>query len=226
MSESIQRRIRSFVMRQGRITSAQQDALDRLWPQFGIERGDSPLATNELFPTQNPITLEVGFGNGSSLATMACEYPERNFIGIEVHRPGVGNLLRLIEEHQLSNVRVMDDDAVEILKHRVSNESIDRFQLFFPDPWHKKKHRKRRIVQPEFTALIAQKLVADGIFHMATDWKDYARHMEKVMEAAPDFTSISDTPFSPRPDYRPLTKFEDRGLKLGHGVWDLIYKKV
>ncbi|CAA6826735.1 MAG: tRNA (guanine46-N7-)-methyltransferase (EC [uncultured Thiotrichaceae bacterium] len=226
MSETIQRRIRSFVMRQGRITSAQHDALERLWPHYGIERGDSVLDMNTLFPTQNPITLEVGFGNGSSLATMASEYPERNFIGIEVHRPGVGNLLRLIEEHQLSNVRVMDDDAVEILKHRVPNGCIDRFQLFFPDPWHKKKHRKRRIVQLEFTTLIAQKLVMEGIFHMATDWKDYARHMEKVMEAAPDFTSISDTPFSPRPDYRPLTKFEDRGLKLGHGVWDLIYKKV
>lgn len=226
MAESIQRRIRSFVMRQGRITNAQQDALERLWPQFGVERGDSMLDINELFPSQNAVTLEIGFGNGSSLATMASEHPERNFIGIEVHRPGVGNLLRLIEEHQLSNVRVMDDDAVEILKHRIPNGSIERFQLFFPDPWHKKKHRKRRIVQAEFTALIAQKLVADGVFHMATDWKDYARHMEKVMEAAPDFTSISDTPFSPRPDYRPLTKFEDRGLKLGHGVWDLIYKKV
>lgn len=226
MAESIQRRIRSFVMRQGRITSAQQDALERLWPEFGIERADTVLAMSELFPTQNPVTLEVGFGNGSSLATMASENPERNFIGIEVHRPGVGNLLRLIEEYQLDNVRVMDDDAVEILKQRIPDGSIERFQLFFPDPWHKKKHRKRRIVQAEFTALIAQKLSAKGVFHMATDWKDYARHMEKVMEAAPDFTSVSDTPFSPRPDYRPLTKFEDRGLKLGHGVWDLIYKKV
>lgn len=226
MTESIKRRVRSFVMRQGRITNAQRDALERFWAVFGIERGNTPLNMGELFPNNNPITLEVGFGNGSSLATMAEKNPKRNFIGIEVHRPGVGNLLRLIDEYQLSNVRVMDDDAVEILKERIPHESLDRFQLFFPDPWHKKKHKKRRIVQTDFAALIAQKLTANGIFHMATDWEDYSHHMAKVMEAAPDFRSISDTPFSPRPDYRPLTKFEDRGLKLGHGVWDLIYKKV
>lgn len=227
MSEaSIKRRVRSFVIRQGRITKAQRDALERLWSQFGIERGDTMLDLEALFPVKNPITLEVGFGNGSSLATMAQKNPDQNFIGIEVHRPGVGNLIRLIEEYQLSNVRVMDDDAVDILNRRIPDNSLDRLQLFFPDPWHKKKHNKRRIVQAEFTALVAQKLTDQGVFHMATDWEDYSRHMAAVMEASPEFTSMGNSPFSSRPDGRPLTKFEDRGLKLGHGVWDLIYKKV
>ena len=219
------REIRSFVMRQGRITKAQQHALEHVWPELGIERGSSELDMDSLFPKKQPITMEIGFGNGASLADMAMAYPERNFIGIEVHTPGVGNILRLIDEHNIINLRVMDDDAVQILKERIADNSVDRFQLFFPDPWHKKKHNKRRIVQPEFVKMLARKLSPEGIFHMATDWEEYALHMEEVMEAAEDFTSIGNSPYSPRPDYRPLTKFENRGLKLGHGVWDLIYRK-
>jgi tRNA (guanine-N7-)-methyltransferase len=218
------RAIRSFVLRQGRLTKGQQYALEHLWPLYGIEKTNSPLNFTTLFEQDAPITLEIGFGNGDSLAVMAKEAPERNFLGIEVHRPGVGRLLHLIKEYELSNLRVIHDDAVEVLKHRIPKHSIDRVQLFFPDPWHKKKHNKRRIVQTDFVQLIHSLLNANGIFHLATDWEAYALHMSNVMEAAKNFESLSATPFSKKPDSRPLTKFENRGLKLGHGVWDLLYK--
>ena len=225
MSEKYMRPVRSFVLRQGRLTKGQDDALQRLWPLFGIERGDTPLSLESLFETKAPITLEIGFGDGVSLATMAAQDPERNFIGIEVHRPGVGRLLHLIEENSLTNLKVMDDDAVEIIKNRIPDGSLDRVQLFFPDPWHKKRHNKRRIVQDEFVSLIASKLSVKGVFHLATDWEPYAEHMAEVMEASNDFSSLADSPYSPKPDARPITKFETRGLKLGHGVWDLLYQK-
>ncbi len=225
-SDKYMRPVRSFVLRQGRLTKGQEDALERLWPQFGIERGDSLLAIDSLFANNNPITLEIGFGDGVSLATMAANAPEQNFIGIEVHRPGVGRLLHLIEENNLTNLRVMDDDAVQIIKHRIPDGSLDRVQLFFPDPWHKKRHNKRRIVQDDFVALIASKLTAKGVFHLATDWEEYAEHMAEVMEASVDFKSQANQPYSEKPASRPTTKFETRGLKLGHGVWDLLYEKV
>jgi len=220
------RPVRSFVLRQGRLTKSQEQALSNEWPIFGIERGESELQLNSLFSNDAPITLEIGFGNGVSLATMAEQSPDKNFVGIEVHRPGVGRLLHLIKEKQLSNLRVMDDDAVEIIKNRIPENSLDRIQLFFPDPWHKKRHNKRRIVQPDFVSLISTRLKKGGVFHMATDWEPYAEHMAEVMEASLEFKSLSDTPYSPKPDSRPTTKFENRGLKLGHGVWDLIYEKV
>ena len=220
------RPVRSFVLRQGRLTKGQEDALQRLWPKFGIERGDSLLNMDDLFENDAPITLEIGFGDGVSLATMAANAPQQNFIGIEVHRPGVGRLLHLIEENNLSNLRVMDDDAVQIIKNRIPDACLDRVQLFFPDPWHKKRHNKRRIVQDEFVQLIASKLGSKGVFHLATDWEEYAEHMAEVMEASTDFTSQADQPFSPKPETRPTTKFETRGLKLGHGVWDLLYEKL
>lgn len=227
--ESRNRTIRSFVLRQGRLTKGQQHAIDNLWPVLGIETPSdaTPLDLTELFGNTNPITLEIGFGNGESLAQMAYAAPERNFIGIEVHMPGVGHLLHRVEELGLQNVRVMNTDAVEVLQKQIPANSLDRVQLFFPDPWHKKKHHKRRIVQAEFVSLIASRLQTQGIFHLATDWENYAEYMAEVMQASPNFTNQaqSDTPYSPRPDYRPLTKFENRGLRLGHGVWDLLYQK-
>lgn len=226
MSENLHlRKIRSFVLRQGRITQAQKKAMETLWPIFGIERGETSLDFCTLFGNDAPVTLEIGFGNGASLAEMAISAPDKNFVGIEVHPPGVGNLLRLIGEHDLKNIRILDDDAVEILIHRIPESSLDCVQLYFPDPWHKKKHNKRRIVKPEFVSLLASRLKDGGIFHMATDWEHYAMQMETVMLASTEFKSKFETAFAPRPDYRPLTKFEQRGLKLGHGVWDLVYKK-
>ncbi|MCL4112766.1 UNVERIFIED_CONTAM: hypothetical protein GTU68_021784 [Idotea baltica] len=219
------RPVRSFVLRQGRLTKGQDDALTRLWPQFGIERGDAELDMASLFDSDASITLEIGFGDGVSLATMAANAPEQNFIGIEVHRPGVGRILHLIEENNLTNLRVMDDDAVQIIINRIPDGSLDRVQLFFPDPWHKKRHNKRRIVQTDFVKLIASKLNTRGVFHLATDWEPYAEHVAEVMEASSDFESQADQPYSPKPQSRPTTKFETRGVKLGHGVWDLLYQK-
>lgn len=224
--EKFMRPLRSFVLRQGRLTKGQLHALEHFWPRFGIERADTELNISELFGSTAPVTLEIGFGDGVSLATMAEADPERNFIGIEVHKPGVGRLLNLIDEKKLENVRVMDDDAVQIIKQRIPDESLDRVQLFFPDPWHKKRHNKRRIVQHDFVALISKKLKRTGVFHLATDWQEYAEHMAEVMEASPDFKSLADGPYAEKPEERPTTKFEKRGLKLGHGVWDLLYRKV
>lgn len=222
------RPIRSFVLRQGRKTKAQQHALDHYWSDFGIEEADTPLDFAKIFGNDQLVTLEIGFGNGESLATMAQAAPERNFVGIEVHSPGVGHLLHLVNEYQLQNVRVLACDAAEILKRRIVPGSLERLQLFFPDPWHKKRHNKRRIVQPEFVTLVAKLLHQNGVFHMATDWEDYALHMAEVMVASSEFANCHTgaSPYSPRPDYRPLTKFEQRGLKLGHGVWDLLYYKL
>ncbi|UJS24845.1 tRNA (guanosine(46)-N7)-methyltransferase TrmB [Thiothrix winogradskyi] len=221
------RAIKSFVLRQGRVTKAQEEALTNLWPVFGIEPSGTPLDFPTLFGRVAPVTLEIGFGNGDSLAQMAAAAPERDFIGIEVHTPGVGHLLKLIGDQGLQNVRVMNTDAVEILQQRIPIHSLDRVQLFFPDPWHKKKHHKRRIVQLPFVSLLASRLQTGGVFHMATDWENYAEYMADVMQTSPDFVNLaSQPPYSPRPDTRPLTKFENRGLKLGHGVWDLLYQKI
>ena len=224
MTEKFNRTIRSFVLRQGRLTKGQEYALEFLWPIYGVDQADSIIDFQNLFNRDAPITLEIGFGNGDSLADMARAAPERDFIGIEVHRPGVGRLLHLIKEYELTNLRVINDDAVEILKQRIPKHSLDRVQLFFPDPWHKKKHNKRRIVQDDFVKLIHSLLQTNGVFHLATDWEAYAEHMAEVMESNPQFQSLAPSPFSERPDDRPLTKFENRGLKLGHGVWDLLYK--
>ena len=220
------RTVRSFVLRQGRLTRGQEQAIENVWPLYGIEREDVLLDLQVLFGNTAPVTLEIGFGDGVSLAKMAKEAPERNFIGIEVHRPGIGRLLHLIDEQALTNVRVMDGDAVEIIKNRIPERSLDRVQLFFPDPWHKKRHNKRRIVQSEFASLISSRLKTGGVFHLATDWEPYAEHMAEVMEASTQFASLTNSAYSPKPESRPTTKFERRGLKLGHGVWDLLYKKL
>lgn len=219
------RTVRSFVLRQGRLTSGQEVALEKVWPIFGIEVSDDVLDFTKIFGRQAPITLEIGFGNGDSLATMAKNAPERDFVGIEVHRPGVGRLLHLIEEYELNNLRVIRDDAVEVIKNNIAENSLNCVQLFFPDPWHKKKHNKRRIVQPDFVSLLASRIQEGGIFHMATDWQEYAEHMAEVMEAHADFESIGNSPYSEKPERRPETKFERRGLDRGHGVWDLLYPR-
>ncbi len=234
------RPIRSFVRREGRLTRGQQRALDGLWTRFGIDsagpdaleaervaRNDPPLALDNLFGRATPgdRVLEIGFGNGASLAEMAASHPNNDYLGIEVHRPGVGNLLRLLGERGIDNVRVIHDDAVQVLKHRLPDACVDRVQLYFPDPWHKKRHHKRRIVSPAFAALVGRKLKPGGLFHLATDWEDYARQMMEVLSAAPGYRNLAGQgQYSPHPDWRPLTKFEQRGQRLGHGVWDLLFE--
>jgi len=219
------RRIRSFVRREGRLTPGQQRALDELWPRYGMA-ADTSLVASVAFGRTAPLTLEIGFGNGASLAAMARQDTESNYVGIEVHRPGVGHLLKQIETERLENVRIYCHDAVEILNQCIDDHSLDRVLLFFPDPWHKKKHHKRRIVQPPFASLLARKLKRGGVFHMATDWQAYAEHMLEVMDSATAFSNAAGKQnYSERPDYRPTTKFEQRGRRLGHGVWDLVYRR-
>ena len=219
------RTIRSFVRREGRLTPGQQRAINELWAQFALDEGDDLLDLNQLFNRKAPKIIEIGFGNGASLAEMAKSKPDTDFLGIEVHRPGVGQLLNLIDKNGLSNLRVACTDAVELLKHRIADNSLDRLQLFFPDPWHKKRHHKRRIIQPDFVKLLAKKIKLGGHLHMATDWQHYAEQMLTDFSDNTNFKNCADDKYIPRPDYRPLTKFEHRGQKLGHGIWDLLYKR-
>ena len=221
------RAIRSYTLRQGRLTPAQQRAMDELFPRFGIPSAETPLDFDALFGRAAPRILEIGFGNGDSLAAIAQTHPDNDYLGVEVHTPGVGHLLLKIEELALTNLRVMRDDAVEVLTHRIADASLDAVYLFFADPWPKKRHHKRRIVQEEFAQLLRRKLKPGGRFHMATDWENYAQHMLEVMSAAAGFRNTSPSGgYVPRPDYRPLTKFEQRGQRLGHGVWDLIFERI
>lgn len=220
------RRIRSFVMRTGRMTPGQQRALEQQWPHYGLEADGQPLDLPRVFGRTAPVTLEIGFGMGDSLLSMAGAAPERDFIGIEVHLPGVGRLINRAHEAGVQNLRVMKDDAVQILEQQIEDGALDRVQIFFPDPWHKKRHHKRRLIQPEFVALLARKLSPGGWLHLATDWGNYAEHMLEVMQAAPDFENTVDEGFLPeRPAFRPETKFEQRGKRLGHGVWDLVFER-
>ncbi len=219
------REIRSFVRREGRITPGQKRALQQLWPRYGLEPGQriDPVG---IFRRRAPLTLEIGFGNGESLADMAAREPGTDFIGIEVHRPGVGHLLQALDGQALNNVRVFNEDAIKVLRDSLPDGCLDRLLLFFPDPWHKKRHHKRRIVQPAFVELVAGKLKPGGILHMATDWEDYAGHMLEVMNRSAEFRNCAtDGQYSEKPDYRPVTKFERRGKKLGHGVWDLLFER-
>ncbi|MCW8918583.1 MAG: tRNA (guanosine(46)-N7)-methyltransferase TrmB [Gammaproteobacteria bacterium] len=221
------RRIRSFVRREGRLTPGQQRAMTELFPRFGIETGEGLLDLDALFGRSAPRILEIGFGDGESLAEIARNHPEQDYLGIEVHRPGVGHLLMRIEELGLTNLRVMSDDAVVVLEQRLADGILDGLQLFFPDPWHKKKHHKRRQVQPAWAQLVRRKLKLGGRLHLATDWQNYAEQMLEVLSAAEGFRNTSPTgDYLPKPDYRPETKFERRGLRLGHGVWDLVFEKV
>lgn len=219
-------RIKSFVLRQGRMSKAQQAALDKLWPAFGLEPQGEALDLTQLFGRIAPTYLEIGFGMGTSLAAMAQANPECNYIGIEVHRPGVGALCKLIEEQGLTNIRLFNHDAIEVLAQRIPQNSLAGVYLFFPDPWHKARHKKRRILNAEFADKIAQYLTTGGEFHMATDWQDYAEQMMDVMSNAKAYENkAGKSQYMPRPDYRPLTKFEQRGQRLGHGVWDLMFIK-
>ena len=220
------RKVRSFVKREGRLTKGQAKALEDNWSTMGLNHQDGLLDFTKVFGNDNPVVLEIGFGMGKSLVEMAKNAPNTNFIGIEVHRPGVGACLMDASEAGVTNLRVYEHDAVEVLADCIADSSLAKLQLFFPDPWHKKRHHKRRIVQPEFVENLRSKLKIGGVFHMATDWENYAEHMLEVMTAAEKFKNQSETnDYMPRPDDRPLTKFEQRGHRLGHGVWDLMFER-
>jgi tRNA (guanine-N7-)-methyltransferase len=220
-------RIRSFVLREGRLTQGQQRAFERLWPFFGVQFDGTTLNLQQLFGNDHPVYLEIGFGDGESIAQMAACNPHNNYLGVEMHRPGVGHLLLKMEQQSLSNVRVIRHDAVDVLRQGLTDTSLAGLYLFFPDPWHKRRHNKRRILQPAFVDEIARVLRPGGIFHAATDWKEYARYMMRVMTAADLFfeNCAGDGCYAPRPDYRLLTKFEQRGQHLGHDVWDLNFRR-
>lgn len=220
------RKIKSFVLRQGRLTTAQQNALDNHWSDYGIDYSEQFLDFTKLFGNKNEVVLEIGFGNGDSLLQQVINQPQFNFIGIEVHGPGVGHLIHNACKEDIRNIKVIRHDAIEVLDNQIADNSIKQLQLFFPDPWHKKRHHKRRIIKPEFITLIRHKLIDGGTFHMATDWQHYADQMLDQMDNADGFSNTSGKgTFSVTKGDRCETKFERRGLKLGHGVWDLIYKK-
>ncbi len=218
------RPIRSFVKREGKLTKGQQNAIDQAWSKFGVDLDESPLDLSALFGRDAPVVLEIGFGNGVSLAEMAADSQEYNFFGIEVHKPGVGSLLVQVRQQELQNVRVSGDDAVQVLEKQIPDESLDRVQIFFPDPWHKKRHHKRRLIQAPFVETLVRKLKNNGKIHVATDWENYAEH---ILEVLSDCQSLRNTAngYAPKPDYRPGTKYEARGVRLGHGVWDLVFQK-
>lgn len=218
------RHIRSFVLRQGRVSTAQQRAIDTLLPRFGIAYAPQPLDLDQIFGRSAPKILEIGFGMGDSTATIAKANPGNDYLALEVHTPGVGNLLKLIDAEQLSNIRVMQHDAVEVLRDMIADESLSGVHIFFPDPWHKARHNKRRLIQAPFIAKLVQKLEPGGYIHVATDWQDYAEQVLSVLCAEPLLENTA-ADYAPRPAYRPLTKFEQRGLKLGHGVWDLVFRR-
>jgi tRNA (guanine-N7-)-methyltransferase len=220
------RRVRSFVRREGRLTAGQRHALEVLWPRYGIASDGGVIDAAEVFGRVAPVTLEIGFGNGESLAAQAEHHPERDFIGIEVHRPGVGHLLVEIQRRGLTNVRIVNEDAVDVLERRIRPASLDAVQVFFPDPWHKKRHHKRRLIQPVFVRLIASRLRLGGMLHLATDWDDYAAQMQTALREAADlFEPEGPQPVPERPAQRPATRFERRGERLGHRVSDFLYRR-
>jgi len=219
-----QRSVRSFVRREGRLTGGQQRALETLWPRFGVDFDGVLLDLDRVFCRQAPRVLEIGFGDGESLLYMAANDPGTDYLGVEVHRPGMGHLLLQAQALDLSNLRVISADAVVVLAHGLPDAGLDRVQIFFPDPWPKKRHHKRRLIQPDFLRLTARALKPGGRLHLATDWEDYAGHMLQVLEAAEDFVNTANG-FAPRPAYRPLTRFERRGQRLGHDVWELIFQR-
>ena len=220
------RKIRSFVLRQGRFTDAQQRAFDELWPRFGLAYAGTPRDFDAAFVRRAPRILEIGFGNGEALRYSAQRDPARDHVGIEVHAPGVGRLLNALAADAATNVKLYHHDAVEVLEHEIADGSLDEARIYFPDPWHKKRHHKRRLVNPEFAALLVRKLAPGGRLHLATDWQDYAEQMWDVLDATPGIANRAGPRGSvPRPDWRPQTHFEARGLRLGHGVWDLLYDR-
>jgi tRNA (guanine-N7-)-methyltransferase len=216
--------IRSYVLRQGRFSPAQQRAYAELMPRFGVPFAAKPLDFNALFGRTAPVVVEIGSGMGETTARIAADHPGTDYLAIEVHAPGVGSLLRQVEEQALTNVRVVAYDAVEVLREMIPAGSLSGIHVFFPDPWPKKRHHKRRLVQPDFAALAASRLAAGGQLHVATDWQEYAEHVLAVLSATPGLANTAEA-FVPRPATRPETKFERRGLKLGHGVWDILFTR-
>ncbi|MHB8345567.1 MAG: tRNA (guanosine(46)-N7)-methyltransferase TrmB [Acidiferrobacterales bacterium] len=222
------RQIRSFVRREGRITTAQRRALADLWPRYGVaDSGGGRLDLRALFGRTASVILEIGFGDGQSLCAMAAAHPEQDYLGVEIHRPGVGRLLRALEAQVIGNVRVICEDACSVLANRIQDAQLQGIHLFFPDPWPKVRHHKRRLVQPDFVQLLRLRLVVGGYLHLATDWEHYAQHMMTVLSEAPGFENACGSgSFAPRPQDRPFTKFERRGQRLGHGVWELIFRRT
>ena len=230
MSQSEQptprRGIRSFTLRQGRFSQGQQRAYSDHWAEYGLTLEQGALNPERVFGRQAPLVLEIGYGMGQSLAQMAAAEPDKDFIGIEVHQPGVGSLLSQIAEAGLTNLRTYHTDAMQVLAQCIAAQSLARVQIFFPDPWPKKRHHKRRLIQPEVVALLGEKLAPGGVLHLATDWQPYAEHMLEVLQQALGLDNLyPETDYAPRPEQRPLTKFEQRGQRLGHGVWDLMFRK-
>ena len=225
------RRIRSFVLRQGRVTKGQANALETQWPKYGVEYGFQPIDLNTLFGRNDlkiqpsKKILEIGFGMGETTAKIAQTLPDYDFLAAEVHTPGVGALLKLIEELALTNIRIVQHDVVEVLQNMVADASLDGVHIFFPDPWHKKRHHKRRLIQAEFVKLLCSKLKLGGYLHVATDWQEYAEWVLEVLNAEPQLQNTAKD-YAEKPSYRPLTKFENRGIKLGHGVWDMVFTRI
>ena len=219
------RPIRSYVLRQGRISNAQQRAWEALLPRYGIPFRAALLDLDAAFGRPAPKLLEIGFGMGETTAIVAAAHPENDYLGIEVHRPGVGSVLRLIAERGLENVRVIQHDAVEVLQDMIRPASLDGVHIFFPDPWPKLRHHKRRLIQPPFVALLSERLRAGGYLHVATDWAHYAEQVLAVLGAESRLANTA-RGYAPRPDYRPLTRFEERGLRLGHDVYDIVFRRV
>ena len=227
------RHIRSYVLRQGRVSPAQQRAVETLLPRFGIPYTAQPLDLDQAFGRAAPKILEIGFGMGDSTATIALAHPRNDYLALEVHTPGVGNLLKLIDAQQIPNIRIMQHDAVEVLRDMIGDATLDGVHIFFPDPWHKARHNKRRLIQSPFVAQLVQKLKPacpelgrrGGYIHVATDWQDYAEQVLAVLSAEPLLENTA-ADYAPRPEYRPLTKFEQRGIRLGHGVWDLVFRRI
>ncbi|MEO6423570.1 MAG: tRNA (guanosine(46)-N7)-methyltransferase TrmB [Candidatus Nitrotoga sp.] len=217
--------IRSYVLRQGHISNAQQRCLDTLLPIYGIPYLCQPLDLENVFGTNATNILEIGFGMGETTAAIAQSHPQNNYLALEVHTPGVGSLLKLIEELGLKNIRIVQHDAVEVLRDMLADDVLDGVHIYFPDPWHKARHNKRRLIQPPFVAQLVKKIKPGGYIHVATDWQDYAEQVLTVMSGETSLENTA-THYAPRPAYRPLTKFEQRGLRLGHGVWDLVFKKL
>jgi tRNA (guanine-N7-)-methyltransferase len=217
-------RIKSFVTRAGRLSPAQDRAIQTLGPTFCLPFEKTLLDSAAAFGRTAPLILEIGTGMGETTAHIAALMPEKNFLGVEVHTPGIGSLLKRIGEQSLSNLRLMQHDAFEVITHRLAPDSLAGVHVFFPDPWHKARHNKRRLIQAPFVDLLCSRIAPGGYLHCATDWEDYAEQMLAVLSAEPMLKNTVEG-FAPRPDYRPVTKFENRGLKLGHGVWDLVFIK-
>ena len=235
-NEHMHRRIRSFVLRQGRVTKGQANALETQWPKYGVEYGLQSIDLNTFFDRSDlsiqhalikprKKILEIGFGMGETTAKIAQTLPNCDFLAAEVHTPGVGALLKLIEEQALTNIRIIQHDVVEVLQNMLADNSLDGVHIFFPDPWHKKRHHKRRLIQAEFVKLLCSKLKIGGYLHVATDWQEYAEWVLDVLKAEPQLQNTA-VDYAEKPSYRPLTKFENRGIKLGHGVWDLVFTRA